>query len=496
MLAVTYLPCESPLQGGLRADQPRPSESLMAFDTPATIALLGAGPIGLEAALYARFLGYQVHIYEQGGVAENVRRWGHARMFTPFSMNCSTLGRAALLAQDERYQAPGDDACLTGHEWVDRYLVPLSQTDLLADELRLDTTVLAVSRWGATKGEWIGGKERAETPFRLLVRDRQGNEREESADIVIDATGVYRQPKWIGPGGAPALGERPWRDRIQYHLPDASCADLARYANRRTLLIGSGHSAATAVVVWSALAAEHEQTQLVWLTKRPAEFHQAATPPSDDIRISHHPSVPGRSSDASPTASRPDTTPSTHSTALAPPGPIILIANDPLPERARLAWKANELVAQAPNWLEHHAGCQIRAVQRHGEDFVVRLAEQANEREWDERCDEIVALVGYRGDWEPLSELQVHLCYASEGPMKLAAQLLRNRSADCLTAGGYGPESLMTPEPNFYVLGAKSYGRNPQFLFAEGLRQIRDLFSVIGDRAELDLYANARSLPR
>ncbi|MEC9117285.1 MAG: FAD-dependent oxidoreductase, partial [Planctomycetota bacterium] len=34
----------------------------MAIDTPATIAILGAGPIGLEAALYARFLGYEVTV--------------------------------------------------------------------------------------------------------------------------------------------------------------------------------------------------------------------------------------------------------------------------------------------------------------------------------------------------------------------------------------------------------------------------------------------------
>ena len=32
----------------------------MMLDTPATIAITGNGPIGLEAALYARFLGYQV----------------------------------------------------------------------------------------------------------------------------------------------------------------------------------------------------------------------------------------------------------------------------------------------------------------------------------------------------------------------------------------------------------------------------------------------------
>jgi hypothetical protein len=32
--------------------------------------------------------------------------------------------------------------------------------------------------------------------------------------------------------------------------------------------------------------------------------------------------------------------------------------------------------------------------------------------------------VGYRPSYDLASELQVHLCYASEGPMKLASSLL------------------------------------------------------------------------
>ena len=57
-----------------------------------------------------------------------------------------------------------------------------------------------------------------------------------------------------------------------------------------------------------------------------------------------------------------------------------------------------------------------------------------------------------------------------------------------LTISGAGPHSLVSPEPNFYILGAKSYGRNSQFLIAAGLVQIRDLFTLLGDRADLDLY--------
>ena len=57
-------------------------------------------------------------------------------------------------------------------------------------------------------------------------------------------------------------------------------------------------------------------------------------------------------------------------------------------------------------------------------------------------------------------ELQVHECYASLGPMDLAAALLKHAGGDCLSIPGQGAATLRNPEPNFYILGAKSYGRN------------------------------------
>jgi hypothetical protein len=56
------------------------------------------------------------------------------------------------------------------------------------------------------------------------------------------------------------------------------------------------------------------------------------------------------------------------------------------------------------------------------------------------------------------------------------------------------PPLLVQPEPNFYILGAKSHGRRSDFLVSLGLAQIRDVFAIIGDRATLDLYATAPRL--
>ena len=85
-------------------------------------------------------------------------------------------------------------------------------------------------------------------------------------------------------------------------------------------------------------------------------------------------------------------------------------------------------------------------------------------------------------------ELQVHECYATLGPMNLAASLL-GKSGDCLAQPAPGPETLKNPEPRFFILGAKSYGRNSAFLIQLGLSQIRSAYALLHKDPGLDLYA-------
>jgi hypothetical protein len=193
----------------------------MAVDTPARVAVLGAGPIGIEVALYARYLGYDVDLFERDRIASNVFEWGHERMFTPFGENCSTLGLAALAAQDPDYVAPEREALLTGHQWAEQYLVPLSLTDLLADHVQERTTVLAVSRDHHLNDNNLSEEPRAESPFRILTRDQSGEERESTAEVVVDVTGVYGNPNWTGQGGAHAQGETSVHEPIEYAVHDA-----------------------------------------------------------------------------------------------------------------------------------------------------------------------------------------------------------------------------------------------------------------------------------
>jgi len=107
------------------------------------------------------------------------------------------------------------------------------------------------------------------------------------------------------------------------------------------------------------------------------------------------------------------------------------------------------------------------------------------------RVDTLVALVGYRPDLQLARELHAHLCYASEGPMKLAASLLKASASaggtsggDCMSQAAPGAGTLLTPEPRFFVLGAKSYARNPAFLLRVGFEQARLVAELL--RADAD----------
>src|ERR1051326_9084358 len=87
------------------------------------VAIIGAGPIGLEAAIAAEERGYEVVVFEKGNVAEAVRHWGHVKMFSPLGMNASALGLERL--RKRGWKVPANNALLTGREYVEAYLEPL-----------------------------------------------------------------------------------------------------------------------------------------------------------------------------------------------------------------------------------------------------------------------------------------------------------------------------------------------------------------------------------
>jgi thioredoxin reductase len=407
---------------------------------PYRLAVLGAGPIGMEAALYARRLNFPVTVYERGRVGEFMQRWGHVRLFSPFAMNITSLGRSALLADDPNFDFPGDGDCITGREHVAAYLDPLAHASPLADCVRLETQVLNVGRCGLLKGDAPGDPTRAKQPFRLLLRDAKGRERVDEADVVLDCTGTYGQHRWLGDGGIPAAGEHAAEAHIAHGVEDVLGARRDHYAGKNILVVGAGHSAATNVCNLARLAEDHTATWVIWLARCTSTQ------------------------------------------------PLRRITNDPLKERDRLAVRANTFATRPEGNVEFHNQSLIESVEFHGPERGFRVTAQCagKAKTWD--VDRIIANVGYSPDAGLYRELQVHECYATLGPMNLAAALLKHRGADCLSVPAQGAAVLRSPEPNFYVLGAKSYGRNSNFLMRTGFEQVRDVFTLITGKAELDLY--------
>lgn len=404
------------------------------------IAIVGAGPIGLEAAAFGVRAGFEVQVYERGRVAQNLREWGHVRLFSPFGMNASPWGREAVDSAFANGVRPSGDEVLSGRDFAERYLIPLSRLPELQDRIHENVEVRAIGRTRLEKGDLIGQWARAADGFRLLVADETG-ERMVEADVVLDCSGSFPNHNWVGAGGIPCVGELNHLTEIEYGLPDILGRNREHYAGRRVMVVGSGYSAATTIVALAELAGEEQGTRAVWITR----------------------------------------------TGRVPP--VAAIENDRLTERDRLARAANDLAVDSHSPIEWRPARVVTQIQRRppGNGFSVMLQPLSSTDgsvfpPEEIAVDRIVANVGYRPDRRLYEELQIHECYASHGPMKLAAGLLGATSSDCLDQESPGAEALRNPEPGFFILGSKSYGRNPRFLLTIGHEQIRNVYSLLQEK--------------
>lgn len=388
------------------------------------IVIVGAGPVGLEAALRATAEGHEVVVVEAGDdVGHAIASWGHVTLFTPWELNTSAAGLAALA--EVGAPAPDSTGFPTGDAFVAEYLEPLKQYLASRVTFRFQTDVISIGRGRLFKGQHVGDGGRAGVPFRIFV---EGPEQDEflTCDAVIDCSGVLDQPNFIGIGGLPAIGEAELDERIHRYIPDLDFGDRETFAELRTLVLGSGFSAATTLQLLLATQEETPGTEIVWL------------PPSAT--------------------------------------PYERVEGDTLPERDVLARVANSIAAGEHD-VTIHVGAQVVRLTPDGNRVRVAL-EMPDGTEREECVDQIIANVGYRPNNAIFDELQVHQCYASQGPMKLAATLL-DAGGDCLAQDAPGPDLLRNPEPNFFVLGSKSYGRNNTFLLRVGYEQVDAVIGLL-----------------
>jgi hypothetical protein len=228
------------------------------------VAVIGAGPVGLAAAAHLIAKGETPLVLEAGASAgASVRKWGHVRIFSPWRHNVDKASGALLDAAG--WIRPAADTHPTGHELVDQYLAPLAALPAIRPHVRFRTRVLAVSRRGLDRTRTAG---RGDAPFVLRV-ESGGVESDVLARAVIDASGTYESPNPLGGNGVPAIGEAALAGRIFYGIPDVLGRDRHRYAGRRILVVGSGHSAFNVLLDLAALAESEPATRLMWAIRRP-----------------------------------------------------------------------------------------------------------------------------------------------------------------------------------------------------------------------------------
>jgi hypothetical protein len=383
---------------------------------PRRIVVIGGGPIGIAAAISAADRGFDVTLLEEGEVGQSLRSWGATRFFTPLSMNASPR-MLEILGPD----APPADALLTGAEMADRVLAPLVTRRPLEGRVRTNTRVLAIGRRGLSRSDYAGHPLRAERPFRLVVEN--GVEQTLEADAVLDASGGYVLPNPLGSGGLPARGESRLGDRVIRTLGelDARRPDLR---GRRVLVVGDGHSAANAIGVLAGLAAEDPAMGIVWavrsLNRRPCEE----------------------------------------------------IANDPLPERARVVAAANALAENPPPFLTVERRAAIDSFTDTAEGLAVTLGGGRSAV-----CDFVAGFTGFRPSHTIHSELALEISPVTEGGARLYRAV--SNVTDCLSVPKLTPGDLESGEPNYWFVGSRGYGRARTFLLQTGLAQVETILESI-----------------
>ena len=415
-----------------------PLSTLAAQSTPWPVAVLGAGPVGLAAVakLIERHLPFIV-LEASERVGANLLDYGHVQLFSPWRYNVDPT--MAKLLQPTGWQAPEPSELPLAGEIARRVLQPFARLPQVAAGLHLRTRVISVSREGYDK---VKSKGRERAPF-IIRAMRDGKSIELRARAVIDSTGTWNTPNPVGASGLPAIGEVEAAPHVFYGIPDVLGVHRARYAGKKTLVVGAGHSAANALLALADLAKQVPGTRLVWSVRTPVLTRVFG----------------GGDADA-------------------------------LPARGALGASLRRL--RDTGALEFNAGLRITEIVQQGGKMVVAGIDGKSEPLRIDDVDEIICATGQRPDLSLTSELRVKLDPWLESNEALGPLIDPNEHS-CGTVRPHGHRELSHPEPGLYTVGVKSYGRAPTFLMATGFEQARSVVAAIAgdleaaDRVELSL---------
>jgi thioredoxin reductase len=288
--------------------------------------------------------------------------------------------------------------------------------------------VRAIMRQGIDK---VTSRNRAKHPFALMVENGKGA-RIDLARAVIDASGTWQNPNPLGAAGIPATGEA-GRRGIGYGIPDILGGSRADYAGKRVLVIGGGHSAANALLDLARLAETDHSLQLTWA-----------------VRSTNLARVFGGGAD------------------------------DQLPARGKLGSDLKQLVDGGR--LELVKGFHAEEVTNDGGALVV-TGHLLSGRLLLGPVDRIIVATGQRPELDMTRELRLDFDPWLESSRALGPSIDPNLHS-CGSVPPHGYRELAHPEPGYFSVGIKSYGRAPTFLLATGHEQVRSVVAhLAGDEA-------------
>ncbi|MEM7165129.1 MAG: FAD-dependent oxidoreductase [Planctomycetota bacterium] len=392
--------------------------------TELPVAIIGAGPIGLAAAANLVERGLKPLILEAGSsVAASMRGWGHVRLFTPWEYLLDPPSRRLLEAHTD-WEMPDEDYVPYARELVEQFFDPLAGITGIAENIKLNHRVTSVAKHGHDR---MKNGARDEAPF-LIVADTPDGPQRYFAKTVIDTSGTWTTPNPLGAGGVEADGESKFQDHIRYGMPDILGKERDRYVGKRTLVVGSGHSAIGSALSLAEIAETDSETRIAWAVRKTDPRKLWGGGEADEIA-----------------------------------------------ERGKLGTKVAEAVNSGTVTL--FTGLSISAVREH-EDGIEVVDVEGNGQVV---VDEIIVAAGARPDLGMLRELRLDLDVSTEAAKELGP-LIDPNFHSCGTVKPHGYAELKHPEKDFFIAGMKSYGRAPTFLLRTGYEQVRSIVAhLAGD---------------
>ncbi|WP_136604423.1 NAD(P)-binding domain-containing protein [Paenibacillus dokdonensis] len=266
--------------------------------------------------------------------------------------------------------------------------------------------------------------------------------REQLPFVIHDASGTWSNPNPLRSDGIYGQDEIALQNRINYGIPNVLGTDKERYSGKKVLVVGSGHSAINTLLELAELQKESYATEIVWAIRK-ANL--------DEV-------YGGRELDGLP-------------------------ARGALGIRIQKVIESGAVKVMTPFHIE-------KLVPKSGKIQVVGTIN--GEQNVMDEIDEIVGNTGSRPDLSIVHEVRVMTDPSLESVYELAP-LIDPNVHSCGTVRPHGEQELRQPEKDFYIVGAKSYGRAPTFLMATGYEQVRSIVAaLVGDmesarKVELEL---------